>query len=78
MGSARSNDTKTLKGAVVEWITPFNEFLKPPLQRNVKSDHGYFHPRTGELLCPINLDWNDSKYASFPEDPRFASLDSLN
>ncbi|TEB08721.1 hypothetical protein FA13DRAFT_1760071 [Coprinellus micaceus] len=61
MGSARSDDTKSLKAAVVDWITPTNEVLSPLLQRNIKSDRGYFHPRTGELLCPVNLDWNDHK-----------------
>ncbi|TEB33309.1 hypothetical protein FA13DRAFT_1627468, partial [Coprinellus micaceus] len=61
MGSARSDDTKSLKAAVVDWITPLNEVLSPPLQRNIKSDRGYLHPRTGELLCPVNFDWNDPK-----------------
>ncbi|TEB36975.1 hypothetical protein FA13DRAFT_1622502, partial [Coprinellus micaceus] len=61
IGSARSDDTKSLKAAVVDWITPLNEVLKPPLQRNVKSDRGFLHPRTGELLCPVNMDWNDTK-----------------
>ncbi|KAJ3494462.1 hypothetical protein NMY22_g20071 [Coprinellus aureogranulatus] len=57
--SARSDDTKSLKVAVVDWITPSNEFLSPPLHRNVKSDRGFFHPRTGELLCPVNYNWSD-------------------
>lgn len=34
----------------------------PPLQRNIKTDRGFYHPRTGELLCPVDLDWNDPKY----------------
>ena len=58
---ARSDDTKSLKAAVVDWITPYNGHLTPPLSRNVKTDRGYFHNRTGELLCPVNLDWNDQK-----------------
>jgi hypothetical protein len=71
MGSARSDDTKSLKAAVVDWITPLNEVLSPPLQRNIKSDRGYLHPRTGELLCPVNLDWNDPKYVFFSEAEGF-------
>ncbi|KAJ3519984.1 hypothetical protein NMY22_g12949 [Coprinellus aureogranulatus] len=63
ISSARSDDTKSLKSAVVEWITPLNQYLVPPIQRNVKTDRGYHHPRTGELLCPVNLDWNDDKPA---------------
>ncbi|RXW13297.1 hypothetical protein EST38_g12556 [Candolleomyces aberdarensis] len=35
--------------------------LSPPLQRNVKTDRGFHHPQTGELLCPVNLNWNDDK-----------------
>ncbi|TEB30832.1 hypothetical protein FA13DRAFT_1791985 [Coprinellus micaceus] len=34
IGSARSDDTKSLKSAVVDWITPPNQYLNPPLQRN--------------------------------------------
>ncbi|KAF6756502.1 hypothetical protein DFP72DRAFT_846797 [Ephemerocybe angulata] len=59
--SARSDDTKTIKVAIVDWITPLNAVLTPPIQRNVKTDRGFHHPRTGELLCPVNMDWNDPK-----------------
>ncbi|KAJ3506635.1 hypothetical protein NMY22_g17185 [Coprinellus aureogranulatus] len=61
VSSARSDDTKSLKAAVVDWITPPNQVLIPPIQRNVKTDRGFHHPRTGELLCPVNLDWDDEK-----------------
>ncbi|KAF5325806.1 hypothetical protein D9611_000607 [Ephemerocybe angulata] len=59
--SARSDDTKTLKSVIVDWITPPNGVLSPPIQRNVKTDRGFFHPRTGELLCPVHLNWSDPK-----------------
>ncbi|KAH6885164.1 hypothetical protein BKA70DRAFT_1377492 [Coprinopsis sp. MPI-PUGE-AT-0042] len=59
--SARSDDTKSLKSVIIDWITPPNGVLLPPLQRNIKTDRGFYHPRTGELLCPVNLDWNDPK-----------------
>ncbi|KAH6874091.1 hypothetical protein BKA70DRAFT_1378942 [Coprinopsis sp. MPI-PUGE-AT-0042] len=60
--SARSDDTKTLKSAVVDWIvlsdgTPLN----PPIARNVKMDRGFTHPRTGFLLCPAELNWQDEE-----------------
>jgi hypothetical protein len=66
IASARSDDTKSLKSVVVDWITPTNRVLSPPIQRNVKDNRGFHHPRTGELLCPVNFDWNDEKcvYAS--------------
>ncbi|KAH6888779.1 hypothetical protein BKA70DRAFT_1121390 [Coprinopsis sp. MPI-PUGE-AT-0042] len=56
---ARADDTKGLKGVILDWITPCSECLQPPLMRNVKTDRGFYHPRTGELLCPTNLDWNN-------------------
>jgi hypothetical protein len=36
--SARADDTKSLKGAVLDWITPKGQPLNPPLARNVKID----------------------------------------
>ncbi|KAH6910572.1 hypothetical protein BKA70DRAFT_1100367 [Coprinopsis sp. MPI-PUGE-AT-0042] len=56
---ARADDTKGLKGVILDWITPRGQCLQPPLMRNVKTDRGFYHPQTGELLCPINLDWNN-------------------
>ncbi|KAJ3522557.1 hypothetical protein NMY22_g11843 [Coprinellus aureogranulatus] len=61
IASARSDDTKSLKSAILDWITPLNQYLTPPLMRNVKTDRGFHHPRTGELLCPVNLNWQDEK-----------------
>jgi hypothetical protein len=57
VSGARGDDTKSLKGAVLEWITPKGQVLNPPLARNVKLDRGFHHERTGALLCPIDLDW---------------------
>ncbi|TEB12107.1 hypothetical protein FA13DRAFT_1721977, partial [Coprinellus micaceus] len=54
--SGRSDDTKSLKGVVLDWIGP----LDPPLARNVKQSRGFHHDRTGFLLCPPELDWSDS------------------
>ncbi|TEB32985.1 hypothetical protein FA13DRAFT_1790059 [Coprinellus micaceus] len=53
--SSRSEDTKSLKGVILDWIGP----LEPPLSRNVKHNRGFQHARTGFLLCPPELDWND-------------------
>jgi hypothetical protein len=30
--------------------------------RNVKADRGFHHERTGALLCPTGLDWDDPEY----------------
>jgi len=55
--SARSDDTKSLKSAILDWITPHGQSLNPPLARNVKTNHGFHHEHTGALLCPASLDW---------------------
>ncbi|KAJ3533220.1 hypothetical protein NMY22_g7421 [Coprinellus aureogranulatus] len=58
--SARSDDTKSLKSIVVDWIAPPDgEPLRPALSRNVKMDRGFNHERTGFLLCPAGMDWSD-------------------
>ena len=57
--SARSDDTKSLKSAIVDWLSPPNEPLIPPIARNVKVDRGFNHQVTGALLCPVGVDWSD-------------------
>jgi len=59
IASARSDDTKSIKGVVLDWIAPRGKALDPPLSRNIKINRGYHHPVTGALLCPAELDWND-------------------
>jgi len=56
---ARGDDTKSLKGSVLDWITLKGQNLVPPLARNVKIDRGFHHERTGALLCPAGLDWTN-------------------
>ncbi|KAG2108986.1 uncharacterized protein F5147DRAFT_745644 [Suillus discolor] len=58
---ARGDNTKTLKSAVLDWISPKGEAIQPPLHRNSKIDRGFNHELTGSLLCPAGLDWNDSQ-----------------
>ena len=60
--SARSDDTKSLKGPILDWIVPHGQSLNPPLARNAKMDRGFHHERTGALLCPAGLDWSDPEY----------------
>jgi hypothetical protein len=59
--SARSDDTKSLKSAILDWITPKGHPLNPPLARNVKIDRGFHHDRTGALLCPAGLEWSNAE-----------------
>ncbi|TEB19079.1 hypothetical protein FA13DRAFT_1802631 [Coprinellus micaceus] len=56
---ARADDLKTMKTAVIDWITPEGGVLIPPLQRNVKTGRGFYHETTGSFLCPTDYDWSD-------------------
>ncbi|TEB15754.1 hypothetical protein FA13DRAFT_1759170 [Coprinellus micaceus] len=59
VNGARSDDLKTMKVAVVDWIAPEGGVLIPPLARNVKTGRGFYHEVTGEYLCPTDYDWSD-------------------
>jgi hypothetical protein len=70
VSSARSDDTKSLKGAVLDWIFPRDGDMRnvlamdpppQPLSRNVKMNRGFHHPITGELLCPAGLNYKDAE-----------------
>ena len=56
---ARADDTKGMKSAIINWITPKGQSIKPHIPRNVKAGRGFNHERTGALLCPASLDWNN-------------------
>ncbi|KAH7917440.1 hypothetical protein BV22DRAFT_1052428 [Leucogyrophana mollusca] len=58
---ARLDDTKGIKTAVIDWITPAGQALVPHLPRNVKSVRGFNHERTSALLCPAGLDWSNQE-----------------
>lgn len=62
ISGARSDDTKSLKTAILDWITPRGQPLSPQLSRSVKKDRGFHHERTGALLCPAGLDWSNTEY----------------
>jgi hypothetical protein len=70
VSSARSDDTKSLKGAVLDWIFPRDGDVRnvlpmdpppQPLSRNIKTNRGFHHPITGGLLCPAGLSYEDVK-----------------
>ncbi|KJA13492.1 hypothetical protein HYPSUDRAFT_151548, partial [Hypholoma sublateritium FD-334 SS-4] len=58
--SARSDDTKSLKSAIIDWLVPAGEPLIPPIARNIKIDRGFNHEITGSLLCPAGVNWKDN------------------
>ncbi|KIM60338.1 hypothetical protein SCLCIDRAFT_26681, partial [Scleroderma citrinum Foug A] len=59
INGACADDTKGMKSAVVDWITPKGQSLNPHILRNAKAGRGFNHECTGALLCPARLDWNN-------------------
>ncbi|KAG2093353.1 uncharacterized protein F5147DRAFT_747948 [Suillus discolor] len=59
----RGDNTKTLKSAVLDSISPKGAAIQPPLHRNSKIDRGFNHELSGSLLCPAKLDWKDAEYS---------------
>ena len=62
VNNARADDTKGVKGAIIDWITPKGQSLIPHIPCNAKSGCGFNHKCTGALLCPAGLDWNNIEY----------------
>ena len=62
VNGTRANDTKGMKGAIINWIMPKGQILNPHIPHNVKCGTGFNHKRTGALLCPAGLDWNNLEY----------------
>ena len=59
ISSTRANNTKGVKGAILDWITLPGQFLNPPIAQNIKMDCGFNHEHTGALLCPAGMDWTN-------------------
>jgi hypothetical protein len=56
---ARSDNTKSIKGAILDWISHLDALLNLPLSCNIKTNWGFHHPTTVVLLCPAGVDWNN-------------------
>ena len=55
MNGARGDDTKSMKVAIINWITPPGQNLTPPLNRKLKSTRSFHHQSTGVMLCPSRM-----------------------
>ncbi|KAL4063134.1 hypothetical protein J3A83DRAFT_4362700 [Scleroderma citrinum] len=53
--STKADDTKGMKGLIIDWITPKGQSLIPHIHHNVKSGHGFNHICTGALLTHTKL-----------------------
>ncbi|KIJ59551.1 hypothetical protein HYDPIDRAFT_100521 [Hydnomerulius pinastri MD-312] len=54
---ARADNTKSMKSAIIDWITPKGQTLNPHIPQNMKSGCGFNHEHTGALLCPAGYKW---------------------
>ncbi|KIK77095.1 hypothetical protein PAXRUDRAFT_167821 [Paxillus rubicundulus Ve08.2h10] len=61
VNGTRADDTKSMKGPIIDWITPKGQSLSPHIPCNVKLGHSPNHNHTGALLCLAGLNWNDSE-----------------
>ncbi|KAI0362803.1 hypothetical protein OH77DRAFT_1417095 [Trametes cingulata] len=57
--AARSDDTRSIKIAIIEWLSDSLKQAKVVLHPTNKSQRGFNNPVTGRLLCPIVLDYAD-------------------
>ncbi|TFY69040.1 hypothetical protein EVJ58_g622 [Rhodofomes roseus] len=62
---ARANDTRSIKEKIMIWLAPeiarSDVTVTSAMDTSDKTKRGFYHPVTGRLLCPVQLDWNDPK-----------------
>ncbi|KAI6012831.1 hypothetical protein EDC04DRAFT_2870886 [Pisolithus marmoratus] len=59
INGAHADDTKGMKGTIIDWITLKGQSLSPHIPCNMKSGRGFNHEHTGALLYPAGLDWTN-------------------
>ena len=64
ISGARSDDTKGLKGAILDWIVSHGQSLHPVITHNVKVDRSFNYEWMGALLCPADMDWTNPEFVS--------------
>ncbi|KAH9854398.1 hypothetical protein C2E23DRAFT_726445 [Lenzites betulinus] len=57
--AARSDDTRSIKIAIVEWLSSELAAAGVVLHPKDKTQRGFGNPVTGRLLCPIELNYDD-------------------
>ena len=62
---AHSDDTATIKSAIVEMLELLDPEAAQGLKPNIKDNRGFHNNLTGKLLCPARLDWGDDEYHVF-------------
>ncbi|KIM66056.1 hypothetical protein SCLCIDRAFT_111676, partial [Scleroderma citrinum Foug A] len=64
VNGSRTDDTKGMKSAIIDWIMPKGQSLNLYIPWNAKTSRGFNHEHTGALLCPAGLDWKNSEMQS--------------
>ena len=59
VASAQSDDTKGLKGGILDRTILNRQSLHPPIAHNIKIDHGFNCKPIGALLCATDMGWSD-------------------
>ncbi|KAJ3002471.1 hypothetical protein NUW54_g5831 [Trametes sanguinea] len=59
--AARSDDTRSIKIAIIEWLSNALQQAKVTLNPLNKAQRGFNNPVTGRLLCPMVLDYQDDE-----------------
>ncbi|KAI9059486.1 hypothetical protein FKP32DRAFT_1579870 [Trametes sanguinea] len=59
--AARSDDTRSIKIAIVEWLSGSLKDAGVVLRPMDKAQRGFNNPVTGRLLCPVVLDFDDEQ-----------------
>ncbi|THV03612.1 hypothetical protein K435DRAFT_851739 [Dendrothele bispora CBS 962.96] len=64
----RNDDVSRAKLSIAEWLNARPNPPSPPLQGSQRIGRGFTSDVTGRLLCPIQLDWDNSHVRSFPSE----------
>jgi len=64
--SAHADDTKSMKGPMLDWIALKNSYLDPCITQNNKLERGFHYSVMGFLLCPIEYNWSNEEYFYWP------------
>ncbi|KAI0349323.1 hypothetical protein OH77DRAFT_1465554 [Trametes cingulata] len=59
VSGAKSDDTRSLRGAVIDWLKLDFPADTVDLNSDTKVSRGFRNEVTGRLLCPVMLDWKD-------------------
>ena len=57
--SARSDDLNRIRRCITDWLNKTDPAPSPWLDPNCRKNRGLAHDVTGQLLCPVEFDWDN-------------------